>query len=233
MISPGTARARPPAGRRLTRPTAYVLLLALAAVLLSGCTRVRVAIAVQPDDTVSGEVVVATPSKGPDDQGPQLRVPPRLSDDAQVEPYADGEYVGSRLIFNGLTFEQFNGLNDVSSQAAGRYRLALDRVGGRVVLSGRADLTSIGVDKADFQLRMGVPGEIDSTNGESGRDTVSWQFTPGQVTDVRATLLHDDPSAPSPLRWTLLLALVVALTVVAVVRLASRDRNPPVPAARS
>jgi len=204
-----------------------LVLLALVALALSGCTKVQVALAVAADDTVTGEVVVATPSKGPNDKGPQLRVPPRLSDEVQVEAYAEGQYVGSRLTFSKITFEQFNTMTDVSQQAVGRYRLNLDRVGGRVVVSGQADLNSIGVDKADFQLKISEPGEVEHANGDVARGTVSWQFTPGRVNDVRASLVYDDPQAPSPLRWTLLLVLVVTLVIFGVVRLASRDRNPP------
>jgi hypothetical protein len=224
VTSPGRTRYRL---RRSHRRTAALLLLGVVALVLTGCARVQVALGVASDDTVTGEVVVATPSKGANDKGPQLRVPPRLSDEVQVEPYTDGEYVGSRLTFRRLTFEQFNTLTDVSPQAEGRYRLNMNRIGSQVVLTGLADLNSVGVDKADFQLKISEPGQVDNTNGDFSRGTVSWQFTPGRVNDIRASLLYDDPQAPSPLRWTLVLGIVVGLVGFGVIRQARRDRNAP------
>ena len=67
-------------GRALT--LALALLVALTA--LSGCARVRAALAVQPDDTVNGEIVIATPETGPDDPGPAISVPEDIADDLSL-----------------------------------------------------------------------------------------------------------------------------------------------------
>ena len=205
---------------------AFALLVALVA--LSGCARVRTALAVQPDDTVDGEVVVATPAKSPDDPGPPITVPEEISDDVEVSPYRQEGYAGSLLRFSGLTFDQLGLLSAAAGPDGQRVQFALRRAGNRLIVSGKADLTTVPVDKADFQLKISFPGEVLDTNGEADSGTVSWTFTPGEVGDIAATVAFDDPNAPSALNWTLGLAGVVLLVAVGVVLLALRTRNPPV-----
>jgi hypothetical protein len=207
------------------------MLVAVLAVLLgglvSGCSRVLTALAVQPNDTVSGEIVIASPPRNETDSGPPLSMPPELQDKIDIRPYKVDEYVGSRLLFDGLTFNQLHDLSAISSQAQGRFELNLRRVGDRVLVSGRADLTSIAVDKADFQLKVSFPGEVVETNGTDDAGTISWKFTPGQVNEISATVTYNDPQAPSVGLWTLILGTIVAGTAIGVVLLARRDRNPP------
>ena len=58
------------------------------------------ALAVQPDDTVTGEIVVATPEKSPDDKGPTITLPPELADDVDVARVPQDGYTGSVLRFS-------------------------------------------------------------------------------------------------------------------------------------
>jgi hypothetical protein len=109
-------------------------------------------------------------------------------------------------------------------------RLEIRRSGNRVVTSGKVDLTTVPVDKADFQLKISYPGELTDSNGDADSSTVSWTFTPGQVDEVSAVVAFDDPNAPSALNWTLGLTALVLLTAGSVVLLARRTRNPPVSA---
>lgn len=195
-----------------------------------GCARVRAALAVQPDDTVTGEIVVAVPDADAAEGGPQVTVPDRLGDDVEVVPYAQDGYTGSVLRFQRVPLAEVGRLTEAAGPAGDRVHLELRRVGGRVLVSGAADLTSVSVDRADFQLRIGFPGEILETNGEVDGGTVGWTFTAGQVGDISAVVAFDDPGAPSALNWTLLLAGLVAAAAAAVVVLAHRTRNPPVSA---
>jgi hypothetical protein len=206
-----------------------VLLLAATAVaVLGGCARVRAALAVQPNDTVTGEIVIATPAKGPDDKGPAITVPPALASDVDVSGYRQDGYTGSVLRFSGLSFDQVGQLTAAGGPGSERAHLTLRRAGSRIVLEGAADLTMVPVDKADFQLKVSFPGQVIDTNGDSEAGTVSWTFTPGEVGDVNAVVAYDDPQAPSATAWTIALAAVVLAAVAVVVVLARRTRNPPV-----
>jgi hypothetical protein len=207
-----------------------LLLLALlvAGTLLGGCARVRTALAVQPDDTVTGEIVLATPERGPEDPGPTITVPPELESDVDVSEYRQDGYTGSVLRFSGLTFEQVAALNRAAGPAGDAVRLELRRAGNRVLVGGAVDLTTVSVDRADFQLKISFPGQVLESNGDAESGTVSWTFIPGEVGDIRAVVAFDDPNAPSALNWTLGLGVLVALVAGAVVWLARETRNPPV-----
>ncbi|WP_308257814.1 DUF3153 domain-containing protein [Pseudonocardia lacus] len=227
MPSPTTIVRPRPTGRRRALP-ALLLVVLMAGLLVGGCARVRTALAVQPDDTVAGEVVVATPEQNPEDKGPKIALPPELADAVDVREYRQDGYVGSLLRFSDLTFEQVGQLNRVAGDAGAGAALELRRQGNRVIVTGSVDLTTVSVDKADFQLKISFPGEVTDTDGDADSGTVSWTFTPGEVNDVNAVVAFDDPNAPSALNWTLGLSAVVVLTAVAVVVMARRTRNPPV-----
>lgn len=197
--------------------------------LLGGCARVRAALALQPDDTVTGELVFATPAKSTDDKGPTVALPPDLSA-VQATAYRQDGYTGTVLRFSRLTFAQVSELAKAAFPDGNRVEFALRRAGGRVLVTGSVDLTTVSVDKADFQLKVSFPGRVVDTNGDVDGSTVSWDFTPGEVGDITATVAYADPGAPSALNWTLGLAAVVALAGLVVVVVARRVRNPPVSA---
>ncbi|HZG90171.1 MAG TPA: DUF3153 domain-containing protein [Pseudonocardia sp.] len=222
-----TAPSRPTASRARTLPALLLAVLVLG-LLAGGCARVRTALAVQPDDTVAGEVILATPEQNPEDRGPAVDLPPDLVDSVDVAEYRQDGYVGSVLRFADLTFGQVGQLHQAAGEAGDGTRLELRRTGNRVLVTGSIDLTTVSVDKADFQLKISFPGEVLDTNGEADSSTVSWTFTPGRVEDINAVVAFGDPNAPSALNWTLGLGGVVLAAAVAVVLLARRTRNPPV-----
>ena len=222
---PSTSTSFRPSARR-TLALALALLVALVA--LSGCARVRAALAVQADDTVNGEIVVATPATGPDDPGPAITVPEEISDDVEVSEYRQEGYAGSVLRFSGLTFDQLGLLSAAAGPAGEKVQFAMRRAGNRLIVDGKADLTTVPVDRADFQLKITTPGEVLETNGDAEAGTASWTFDAGKVGDVDAVIAADDPNAPSPLNWTLVTAGLVVVASAAVVLIARRTRNPPV-----
>jgi hypothetical protein len=223
-----TAVQPPSVARRSRTVAVLVVLLLLVGVSLSGCARVLAALAVQPDDTVTGELVVATPAKSADDKGPTVTLPPDLAPLVDVTRYQQDGYTGSVLRFSQLTFDQTAALTRATIPGSERAQFNLRRAGGRVLVSGLIDLTTVSVDKADFQLKMSFPGRVVEANGESELGTVSWTFTPGEVGDINATVAYADPGAPSVLNWAIGLGVVVALAAAVVVVAARRTRNPPV-----
>jgi hypothetical protein len=207
---------------------ALVLALLLALLALGGCARVRAALAVQPDDTVNGEIVVATPLANAADKGPAIDVPEDIRNDVEVSAYRQEGYTGSLLRFSGLTFDQLGQLSAAAGPNGRKVQFALRRAGNRLIVSGKVDLTTVPVDKADFQLKITTSGEVLETNGDADGGTASWTFDPGKVGDVSAVIAADDPNAPSPLNWALLTAGAVAGACGLVVLVARRTRNPPV-----
>jgi len=220
---------QPPPAPRRSRPAALlVIAILLLSVLMGGCARVRAALAVQPDDTVTGELVVATPAKSADDKGPTVTLPADLASAVEVSAYQQDGYTGSVLRFSQLSFEQTASLTRATVPGGDRAQFTIRRAGGRVLVTGLIDLTAVPVDKADFQLKMSFPGRVVEANGESDAGTVSWTFTPGEVGDINATVAYPDPGAPSVVNWTIGLGIVVAIAAVVVVVAARRTRNPPI-----
>src|SRR4051794_21294759 len=95
----------------MRRALALALALLLALLALSGCARVRAALAVQADDTVNGEIVIATPQTSADDKGPAIEVPEDIRNDVEVSAYRQEGYTGSLMRFSGLTFDQLGQLS--------------------------------------------------------------------------------------------------------------------------
>jgi phosphatidylinositol mannoside-binding LppM-like protein len=219
----------PPVPRRSRAAALLIGAILLVGGLLAGCARVHVALAVQPDDTVTGEIVVATPDKPAADKAPAVTLPADLTSAVDVTPYQQDGYTGSVLRFSHLSFEQTARLTRATFPQSDRTQFDIHRAGGRVLVSGKVDLTAVSVDdRADVGLKMSFPGRVVETNGESDAGTVSWTFTPGEVGVVSAIVAYADPTAPSVLHWTLGLTAVVALAAFAVVVAARRTRNPPV-----
>lgn len=221
MASPPPA-GRPHAAGRRTPTLLLALLLALG--VIGGCARVQVGLVVQPDDTVAGDIVVATTDR----TGPQVTVPPELIDEVDITPYRQEDYVGSRLRFSGLSFTQVSQLTSLSSATGDRVRFTLRRVGNRVLAKGTADLAVATGDRADFQLKINFPGDVLESNGEVEARTVTWVFSPGEKGEIGAVAGFVDPEGPSTLLWTLLLTVGIIGVAGGVVWLARQDRNPPV-----
>lgn len=223
---PSLSTADVPRRRTKARSKAVVLLAVLTLVTLTGCTRVQVAMAVQPDDTVDGEIVIATPDGAPAGTGPEVVVPPELEGKVEVSDYDEDGFIGSRASFDELTFAEVSQLSALGGTASARANLEMRRVGERIAVQGRADLTTMPVDRSDIRLAISFPGEVVETDGEADSGTVTWTFAPGEVSPLNASVVSTDPNAPSVLGWSLLLVALVAVAAGGTVVLARRDRNP-------
>lgn len=200
-------------------------MLAVVAVLGTGCVRVRAGMAVSPQDTVSGTIDVGTPDGAPGGNGPPLQVPSGLAGDVTVTRYEQDGYVGSHLSFEDLSFEDVSQLlPQISPTTSSAIRLQLRRAGDRVVLTGQIDLTRVSAESADVQLKLAFPGPVRQTDGTVSQGVVSWTFTPGEVGEVNATAEYPDPNAPSWVGWAVLLTLIVLAAAGVVFALAAATR---------
>ena len=201
------------------------LVLALVGLLGAGCVRVRAGLAVSPQDTVSGTVDVGTPDGTPGGDGPPLQVPSDLEGDVTVTRYEQDGYIGSKLAFEDLSFDEVSRLlPQISPTTSSAVRLQLRRAGDRVILSGQVDLTRVASESADVQLKMAFPGTVRQTDGTVSQGVVSWTFTAGEVGEVNAVAEYPDPDAPSWISWALLLTVVVLIAAGVVFALAAATR---------
>lgn len=209
---------------RVARITAVLLLATLP--LLSGCVRVKASMTVTTDDHVSGQLIAVAKPQGKNDKGPQLDRNMSVAEKVQVSEYEENGMVGSRAIFNDLTFSEVPQLAGMNKNAAG-FDLTLRRNGDVVVLEGRADLTALGDNSnADVSLAVSFPGDIESTNGEMlGSDSVQWKLNPGVVSSFTATARYTDPSTRSFNGAAIFVSIAALLVGALVASMAWLDRD--------
>lgn len=217
--------------RSVPRIVGLVVLFGMLVLSLSGCLRVHAALAVSPDDLVSGELIVAALPVSDQDNGPPLTIPPELTDRVKSEKYTEDGYVGQRVTFSDLRFVDVALLIQSISESK-QYRLSFRRAGGVVTLAGSIDLTQLPTDRADVQIKIAFPGTVSRTNGDDDNGTVSWSPKPGSVTEFDAIAQYSGTGGESWTKWAMivgggaLLAAVVAglLALIAHRRSISADR---------
>lgn len=210
--------------RSASRVVGLVVLFGVLVCSLAGCIRVHAALAVSPDDRVSGELIVATYQVNDQDNGPALTIPPELSDRVRTEKYAVEGYVGQKVTFNDLRFVDLTQLVQTISEAK-QYRLSLRRAGDLVTLAGSIDLTQVPQDKADVQIKVAFPGSVTKTNGDEDGGTVSWSPKPRSVTEFNAIAEYSSADGNSWVKWALLVggsALLAALVATLLALIAHR-----------
>ncbi|WP_367130938.1 DUF3153 domain-containing protein [Saccharothrix sp. HUAS TT1] len=214
----------------MSRASALLLptFLVLALLSLTGCVRLHAAMALSSDDKVSGQITAATPPSRDNDPGPQLKVPEELAGRVTTEPYGADDYVGTRLSFNGLTFDEVKALSTATSASSSRYQLTFRRSGDLVTLSGSVDLTQVPPERADIQVKISFPGEIIDTNGEEEDNaTIAWSPKPGQASTLTATARYAGANSVSYFGWTMLVAGLTggAALIVLVLAIVARRRS--------
>lgn len=213
------------------------LLLLVVAPWMVGCVRIRASLTISPDDTVSGQIIVAAKPRNDADLGPQLDPDLPFRHKVAVSKYSRDGYVGSQAVFSHLTFGELPQLAAMNPDAAG-VNLTLRRAGDLVILEGRVDLTSLpdsgatdtsDSPEADVRLTVTFPGEVISTDGRRvATDVVEWSLPPGLVSTMSAQARYTDPSTRSFIRAAVRLGIGSFAIAGAVAALAwrARDRSP-------
>ncbi|WP_378060961.1 LppM family (lipo)protein [Actinophytocola glycyrrhizae] len=217
--------------RRVSRVTGLLALFGMLMLSLTGCLRVHAALAVSPDDLLSGELIVASLPVSEQDNGPPLTIPPELNDRVRAEKYTQDGYVGQKVTFSELRFTDVATLVESISEV-NKYRLSFRRAGGLVTLAGSVDLTQVPKDRADIQIKIAFPGTVTRTDGDEDDGTVSWSPKPGSVTEFNAIARYSDEGGESLTKWVMivgggaLLAAVIAalLALIAHRRSVNADR---------
>lgn len=186
-----------------TRRVAAAALLAVLALVLTGCMRMHVGLTLGEDDTVDGSMVFAVSdevarSLGQEPQDVWDQMSPEITSDlppgATQEPYAEDGFTGTRITFADQPLSGTGGL------ATGADDLSITREGDEYVVAGRMDLTDTGLDEGDASdpttqqllesvdvaLAITFPGPVAESNGEVDGTTVTWRPVVGEVTEIAA-----------------------------------------------
>lgn len=188
----------------------------LAMLSLSGCVRVRAAMAVAPNDLVAGQVVIAALPTRAGDDGPELDVPENMKARVSMEKYDLDGYIGNTLSFHDLSFAEVHELTSAINPNSQHFQISFRRAGDLVTMSGSVDLTGMPTDKADVQIKLAFPGRVTKTDGIDEDGAITWKPKAGQVTEFSATAEYSTKGQSSWTRWVMIVAssaLGVALLV--------------------
>ncbi len=195
--------------------------------MVTGCVRIQVGLAVSATDLVSGDVVAAAQPNPASPQGPKLTVPKEMADQASTKPYSANGYVGTELSFNNLTFKQLAALISAGTDQNSHFKLTFTRTQDLVNFGGSADLTQL-TQGAQVQLKVTLPGNVLSTDGDNNAGTVTWNLPAGQVSTFNATAQYVNGGFIRPWTyWAQVLggAGVLIAVLVALLALWARRRN--------
>lgn len=206
---------------KLRRPLAIALGL-LTALLLAGCVRFQADLALNPDDTVDGSIVLAVVLG--DDEGARDDAAQTVATlEAQVLPSVDGAvgatrsdydqdgYYGTRFTFDDTPFSAFESPDGTVS---------LTRDGDEFVFDGVLDFTpDDGKDESEpdgdtsnVTVAITFPGDVTEHNGNLSGRTVSWEGTPQARIEMSA---RGSAIAAGPPAWVPVVAVIGGVVLVA------------------
>lgn len=223
------------------RTVTRVAMVAALALLLTGCLKLDMDLAIQTDDTVDGSVVFAvnkdvlelTGGSIEDLTGGETPFPSDV-EGVTTEDYDDGEFAGQQFSFDGVPIGVFASNTDDPDA------LSITREGDTFEVSGALDLTqgatgATGLggaeqffESAEIRIAITFPGEVIESNGTVDGNTVTWEPAFGERIEIQATgSAVEGASSSNTLLWVVIGLAVVALAVIVVVVVMMNRRKAP------
>ncbi|HEX2360898.1 MAG TPA: hypothetical protein VHI11_02380 [Jiangellaceae bacterium] len=217
------------------------LSVAVLVVALAGCLRVDMALEITENDTIDGEVILATSDElvelsgqDPEELVEQLEadVVSDAPEGVTQEPYQAEGFQGTRLILDDVALDEFNPSDEET--------LSIRHEGDEYVVTGVLDASGADefgqltpddqqlledfADSMDVRLAITFPGDvIEQRNGEVDGRTVTWSPEFGETVEVQARA--EDGSGGSSVLW-LIVAMLAALVIIGVIILLALRRRP-------
>jgi hypothetical protein len=222
--------------RGALRPLAYGTI----ALLLAGCVKVDMDLEISPDNTVSGQAILAVDQSLVELSGQtadQLFKDLDLSDlpeGATVEPYEGDGFVGQQVNFDDVALSEFTGGETLGASGE---ELSITRVGDEFHVEGRLDMSGTEfsggqvpqqvLDTMEFRIAITFPGPVESSSGSVDGNTVTWEPRIGQNTEIRA-VASAIPSGGSP--WLLIAVVAAGALILGALLFLLVGRKRPAPA---
>ena len=225
----------------MNKPMRTLALATVAVLALSGCIKMEVNLDLQSDDTIDGSMVFAV-QEGlgemlGDVEGEGGEVPSdedaareifgeELDNDfanATEEPYNEGEWVGTRLTFEGEALDSFSEESD---------GFTITRDGDDFVVAGPYEASAAEDEEAEqlfegAEMTMSItfPGEVSEHNGTLEGTTVTWNLldAPDELSARGAASEGGD--LPIFLLLGVLLAVIVIAGAITFVVVRARSKN--------
>jgi hypothetical protein len=227
--------------RRLGR----ILACGALALLLAGCFKVNMDLEVSPENTVSGNAIIAVDEsilqltgQSADQLFQQMDLS-ALPAGASADKYQEDGFIGQEITFKEIALDEFTGNTTLSGSGTGSGdQLNIVRKGDEFVVTGAFDMSGPEftgtqvpqqfLDNFEFKISITFPGAVKSATGQIDGNTVTWEPKFGENTPVEA-VASAIPSASSPLLLILLIAAGVLILGAIAFMLTHRKR--PAPAA--
>ncbi|MFE9689317.1 LppM family (lipo)protein [Micromonospora sp. NPDC005806] len=233
---------------RLRRSRAIRLAVGLALVAaLSGCMQLNLGLTVNPDDTVTGQLLVTAEKSLLKDRNPDVQT--AFADMRRQLPtlpagdesrYEDAKFYGVQVAYRKKPLSQFTSDSVKLVRLGDRYRFSFplnpDSYAGKVP-EQNPDTRRAFVTLMSFEISVTFPGRVISSNGTVNGRSVSWKVASNQdkptelVAEAEApasATATADPASGDGFPWLLVVGGVVVLLLVAVVvvLLLRRPRGP-------
>ena len=207
---------------------AGALIATAAILLLSGCVRFQAHVTVTPENTLNGDIVVASVVGDGDSAKSEANdraklieqgLLPNLSSAAGVtrSDYDQDGYVGTKF---SLTNTPIDAINSESENGS----LSLKRDGETFVFDGKIDFTPDSTeappkdaDKSNIEIAMSFPGEVTDHNGKLDGTRVTWNTSFEGSLDMHAVASAESVATPV---WIWAVAGIGGLAVIAVIVIA-------------
>ncbi|MFG2052786.1 LppM family (lipo)protein [Micromonospora sp. NPDC048930] len=220
-------------GLRRSRALRLAVCLALVAAL-SGCMQLNLGLTVNPDDTVSGQLLVTADKNLLKDRNPDVQTAfadmrrqlPALPAGDEIR-YEDARFYGVQVAYRNKPLSQFTSDSFRLVRTGDRYRFSFsldpDSYAGKVPEQNAGTRRAF-VKLMSFEISVTFPGPVLSSNGTVNGRSVSWKVDTNQ--DKPAELVAEaeaparasaGPAAGNGFPWLLVVGGVVVLLLVAVV----------------
>ncbi|MFR9778084.1 LppM family (lipo)protein [Micromonospora sp. MS34] len=225
-------------GLRRSRAFRLAVCLALVAAL-TGCMQLNLGLTVNPDDTVSGQLLVTADksllkNRNPDvqtafaDMRRQLPTLP-AGDESR---YEDARFYGVQVAYRNKPLSQFTSDSVNLVRVGDRYRFTFpldpDKYAGKVAEKDPATRRAF-VTLMSFEISVTFPGRVVSSNGIVNGRSVTWKVDSNRAKPAElvaeaeaparasASATGDPTAAGGSFPWLLVVGGVVVLLLVAVV----------------
>lgn len=218
---------------------AGALLAATAVLVLSGCVRFQAHITVTPENTLNGNIVVATvvgdggsAKADAEDRAADIeqQLLPNLSGAEGVtrSAYDRDGYAGSQFSLSDTPLDAINSDSENGS-------LSLARDGDTFVFDGAINFTPDSddaapedADESNIEIALSFPGEVSEHNGDLDGTRVTWNTSYEGSLDMHAVASAD---AAGPPAWIWVVSgagglAVIAIVVVSVLKARSKKASP-------
>ncbi len=234
-------------GLRRSRALRLAVCLALVAAL-SGCMQLNLGLTVNPDDTVSGQLLVTADKnllrqRNPDVQtafADMRRQLPTLPA-GEESRYEDARFYGVQVAYRKKPLSQFTSDSFTLVRNGDRYRFSFsldpDSYAGKVPEQNAGTRRAF-VRLMSFEISVTFPGRVLSSNGTVNGRSVTWRVDANQdkpaelVAEAEAPVTASagastDPNSGGGFPWLLVVGGVAVLPLVAVVVLLLRRPGHP------